>query len=357
MKDKRILVFGGSGSLGKQLISRLAEDNHIVVFSRDEAKHWDIRNNIPSEWGVEFIVGDMRDYHAVECAIKRTQAEVIIIASALKQVDTCEKFPDESVKTNIVGVQNVVDACEVVQEPPLPKIKMPTHLFGDEAITAWIERERKQQGAARTVLMVSTDKACSPINVYGMCKAIAERIVTERARHGGNTKYIAVRYGNVLESRGSVIPLFRYQAEHGEAFTVTHDEMTRFVMTLDDSIDLIVEAVERANNGEMWIPKLQAMRIMDLAKIFSKRYKKPVKVVGIRPGEKIHEDLINEVESLRMYMKNWQYFVVKPAWDTSDNNQQKTMRTYTSEDDVLRQYELEVYLSSKGIFDGKFTGV
>lgn len=347
MQGKRILVFGGSGSLGKQLLSRLAADNDITVFSRDESKHWEIRNSIPKEWGVEFIVGDMRDYQAVELAIKRTHADVVIIASALKHVDVCEKFPAESVKTNIIGVQNVVDACAVVPEPLVRDENDPMHLHKPYGFVP---------PTARTVLMVSTDKACSPINVYGMCKAIAERVVLERARHPSNTKYVAVRYGNVLESRGSVIPLFKKQAAEGEAFTVTHEDMTRFVMTLDESIDLIVDAVEKGQSGELWIPKLQSMRIMDLARIFSKRYCKPVKVVGIRPGEKLHEDLINESESLRTTVRMGGHvrYIVHPAWEKPKN---KTTDTYTSLHGILPMDDLEVYLSNKGIFDGEFSGV
>lgn len=358
MKDRRILVFGGSGSLGKQLISRLAVDNSIVVFSRDEAKHWEIRNSIPKEWGVEFIVGDMRDYQAVELAIKRTSAEVIIIASALKQVDTCEKFPAESVKTNIIGVQNVVDACDAV---PAPLVHTPVNNEDGKGLK-WRALTR------RTVLMVSTDKACSPINVYGMCKGLAERIVTERGRHSSNTRYVAVRYGNVLESRGSVIPLFRKQAESGEVFTLTHDVMTRFVMTLDESIDLIVDTLEHARSGDMWIPKLKSMKIRDLAEIFSARYDKPVKAMGIRPGEKLHESLINDSESLRTSEirvttqttrtepSSHERYVVGPAWNTKIKLP-KMPFAYTSADDVMTRDELEEYLKEKGVFDGPFSGV
>lgn len=335
MKGKRILVFGGSGSLGKQLLSRLAADNTITVFSRDENKHWEIRNNIPVVWGVDFIVGDMRDYQAVEVAIKRAKPEVIIIASALKHVGTCENFPDESVKTNIIGVQNVVNACDAVGAPP--------------------NYSNNPNVFTRTVLMVSTDKACSPINVYGMCKAIAERIVLERARHAGDTKYVAVRYGNVLESRGSIVPLFKKQASNNDAFTVTHNDMTRFAMTLDDSIDLIVDAVKHGTGGQTWVPILKSMRIMDLAQIFSEKYEKPIKIIGIRSGEKIHEDLVNETEFLRTEFHQQRY-IIHPAWGRVLKKDNESMR-YTSTDDVLTKDELEVYLSSKGIFNDEFSGV
>jgi UDP-glucose 4-epimerase len=326
----KYLIFGGTGSLGKALINRLAPDNEVVVFSRDEGKHWTIRNAIPSEWGVEFIVGDMRDYQAVERAICRTNPNTIIIASALKQVGTCENFPSESIKTNVLGVQNVVDACA--------------------------KNEPRGYSINRTVLMVSTDKACSPINVYGMCKSIAERVVTERSRNSSRTRYIAVRYGNVLESRGSVIPLFKYLGENSDAITLTHDDMTRFIMTLDDSIDLILDALENAESGDMWIPKLRAMKIRDLAEIFGQKYDKPVKITGIRPGEKLHESLINEVESLRV-VDNGERYIVKPAWDSKVYNHD--MFEYTSGDDLMSVEDLGEYLDELGILDwdlSKFKG-
>ena len=322
----RYLIFGGTGSLGKALINRLGPSDDVVVFSRDEGKHWTIKNAIPSKWEVQFIVGDMRDYQAVERAIKKVNPQTIIIASALKQVGTCENFPSESIKTNILGVQNVVDACEAVP----------------------MQTDMVHPRLPRTVLMVSTDKACSPINVYGMCKSIAERVVTERSRSSSDTRYIAVRYGNVLESRGSVIPLFKYLGENAPAITLTHDEMTRFIMTLDDSIDLILDALKKAENGDMWIPKLRAMKIKDLADIFGDIYNKTVKVTGIRPGEKLHESLINTVESLRV-VEDCGRYVVKPAWDSKVYNY-KTFE-YTSEDDLMTKDDLVKYLNSLGILD------
>jgi UDP-glucose 4-epimerase len=334
----RYLIFGGTGSLGKALIDRLGPTDEVVVFSRDEGKHWTIRNAIPSDWGVEFIVGDMRDYQAVERAIKQTNPDTIIIASALKQVGTCENFPSESIKTNILGVQNVVDACESTE----PALWM-TDGNTDEPITG-----------KRTVLMVSTDKACSPINVYGMCKSIAERVVTERSRKPSLTRYIAVRYGNVLESRGSVIPLFKYLGENAPAITLTHEDMTRFIMTLDDSIDLILDALDYAENGDMWIPKLRAMKIKDLADIFGQKFNKPVEITGIRPGEKLHESLINTVESLRVVSfladrTTMPRFVVKPAWDSKVYNYETF--EYTSEDDLMSAEELGEYLDELGILE------
>ena len=161
--------------------------------------------------------------------------------------------------------------------------------------------------------MVSTDKACSPINVYGMCKSLAERIVLEKSRNS-NVTFCATRYGNVLESRGSIIPLFLYQAKNKKEFTITHKKMTRFLMTLDDSVDLIVDALNYAQHGDTFVPNLASMKIMDLAEIFSSIYNKPIKVTGIRVGEKLHESLINETESLRtQFIPENDRFIISPA--------------------------------------------
>ncbi len=243
----KYLIFGGTGSLGKKLIQRLLPRDEVAVYSRDEAKHWTIKNELASnprvtyENALQFYVGDIRDKGRVADVVRQYRPDTIIVAAALKQVDTCELSPSESIQTNLLGTQNVI---EVVNE-----------------------------GACLTtqnVLFVSTDKACSPVNVYGMCKATSERVVSSQARTGRpGVRFLCTRYGNVLESRGSIIPLFKYQAEKNECLTVTDPSMTRFVMTLDDSVDLILTALENGASGETWIPRLPAMKIGDLAEIFS----------------------------------------------------------------------------------------
>jgi UDP-N-acetylglucosamine 4,6-dehydratase len=317
---KRYLIFGGSGSLGTSLIKRLCIDNDVCIYSRDESKHWALKNKFSGK-NISFMIGDIRDKDRVAEVISRFKPNVIIIASALKHVDICELSPEESIKTNIIGPQNIAN---VVEEN--------SHLY-----SKFLE----------TVLMVSTDKACAPINVYGMCKAIAERVVLEKARNveNNNIKFCAVRYGNVLESRGSIIPLFLYQAKNNECLTVTREDMTRFLMTLNDSVDLILDCIQNAENGELYIPKLKSMRIIDLANIFSKRYNKPVQIVGIRSGEKIHEAMINETESLRTIERN-NRFVVKPIYDTTIYNQ--NIFQFDSSMDVLEINVLEEYLESLG---------
>lgn len=316
----RFLIFGGTGSLGKQLIERLAPKNSVFVYSRDEAKHWTLKNGLASRSElnpVTFLVGDIRDPIRVKEAIDHVKPEVIIIAAALKQVDTCELSPNESVATNVQGTQNVI-----------------------RAINDSNHRTQK-------VLFVSTDKACAPVNVYGMCKAISERIVTSQAKTGhDDVKYLAVRYGNVLESRGSIIPLFQYQAENSDCLTVTDPDMTRFLMTLNDSVDLIETTLKLGKTGETWIPRLPAMRIGDLAEIYATRANKQIRIIGLRPGEKQHEDLINNSESARAH-KDGDHYVIAPAFlaGTGPNF------TYSSNDEVMTRSDLEQHLQKLGILD------
>lgn len=313
------MIIGGSGSLGMALIKRLSKSNELYIVSRDESKHWAVKNKF-KESNLNFILGDIRDYEAIESAITRVDPQEIIIAAALKHVDVCELNPKESVSTNLEGVLNVVDA---------------------------VEKNQQRLKNLECVLMVSTDKACSPINVYGMCKSISERVVLERSRHIDRIKFVATRYGNVLETRGSIIPLFMYQAKNSDYITVTKEDMTRFVMTLDDSVDLILDCIEKAETGETFIPKLKAMKIMDLAEIFAEKYNKEIKVIGIRSGEKIHEDLINQTESLRTVDAGERY-IVKPIYDAKIYNHD--IFKYDSSNTITKK-ELYEYLESINLFN------
>lgn len=325
LTGQKILIFGGTGSLGRALVRRLSENNELALFSRDEAKHWTIKNQLTSKNNVRFIVGDIRDGARVEEALLRFNPDSVIIASALKQVDTCELSPYESVQTNILGIRNVVDV-----------------------VTRQVDRLTRLDA----VLMVSTDKACAPANVYGMCKAIAERLVTSASSAMDRPRFVGVRYGNVLESRGSIIPLFRHQGEHQTHLTVTHPEMTRFIMSLDQSIDLIVDTILGAKSGEMWLPKLNAMKIIDLAEIFSERYSRPIKIVGIRPGEKLHEDLISRPESVRVRGEDGYYKMIPAHCEVPLDAKNFD---YSSNHDLLPKQELADYLDSLGIFTKSMT--
>ena len=196
--------------------------------------------------------------------------------------------------------------------------------------------------------MVSTDKACSPINVYGMCKAISERVVLEKGIRFVNPKFLAVRYGNVIQSTGSIIPVFIHQAMNEENFTITRNDMTRFLMTLDDSVDLILNTIKNGKSGETWIPKLRSMRIKNLVDLFSERYKKSVIEIGIRCGEKIHESLINETESIRTIVKE-DHYIIRPFFDTKVYND--AIYDYNSSSDLMEKTELLCYLNNLNIFE------
>jgi FlaA1/EpsC-like NDP-sugar epimerase len=323
LENEKVLIFGGSGSLGRALIRRLKDKNSLHVFSRDEAKHWTIKNRIASLEELVFHVGDIRDASRVQEVVRRVNPTLIMIASALKQVDTCEVAPFESIQTNVLGVRNV---CESIFQ-----------LSGN-------------LNQLSTVLFVSTDKACAPTNVYGMSKALGEKIVTSYHSRENSIKFIAVRYGNVLESRGSIVPLFKHQIETNKDLTVTDRRMTRFIMTLDQSIDLIERSISDSNSGQIWIPKIPSMRIIDLAEIFAEKFNRRIQVIGMRPGEKLHEDLVSEPESTRtVELEN--HFVIENSFSNNKQNKDNDLFAFTSNRGILEKDSLRKYLSQLGIFE------
>lgn len=327
----KILIFGGTGSLGKKLIKRLIDSNELIIFSRDEAKHWTIKNEYnshPKKDHLKFMIGDVRDKSRVYDAFELFKPDQVIIAAALKHVDTCEKSPYESILTNVVATKNIISAANKF---------------------ASINLSSNQK--TLRVLYVSTDKACSPVNVYGMSKAISERLITSQPERN-NCVFLCTRYGNVLESRGSIIPLFKYQSKNSSHITVTDPSMSRFVMTLDESVNLILSALHMGQNGETWVPVLRAMNIGDLAEIYSNLSNKPIKIIGTRPGEKKHEDLINESESVRATKVLDKYYVIKSVLSDFKPSDQFT---YSSSDDVMSLHVLKKYLTSLGILDMKLT--
>jgi FlaA1/EpsC-like NDP-sugar epimerase len=296
-KDKAVLITGGTGSLGKVLTRRLlAEETDgpakIIIFSRDEAKQHQMRIEYQKltkptdeiiyhnfERLIEFRIGDVRDYHSVSGALRR--ADIVINAAALKQVPSCEYFPYEAVLTNISGAENIVRAV------------------------------REQNLSVETVVGVSTDKACKPVNTMGMSKAIQERIWISANLTRPATRFICVRYGNVLASRGSVIPLFQEQIAHGGPVTVTTPAMTRFLLSLNEAVDTICAALKWAKAGEIYIPKISSAKVTDIAAVLIKGRKIPIEFTGIRPGEKIHEILVSEEEAWRTYDRA-RYLAIKP---------------------------------------------
>lgn len=297
LTDKSILVTGGTGSLGKVLVRRLLSGEmgrlrRLIVFSRDEAKQHAMRMSYRhirtstdeiiyrnSQELLDFRIGDVRDYHRVAAALR--DVDVVFNAAALKQVPTCEYSPFEAVLTNISGPENIVRA---IQELRLP-------------IT--------------TVVGISTDKACKPVNVMGMTKAIQERIFIQANLRATNTRFICVRYGNVLASRGSVIPLFHEQIRNSGPVTITTTDMTRFLLSLDQAVDTIFAAVHEAAKGETYIPRVPSARIVDLAKVLIGDRPIETKITGIRPGEKIHEILVSEEERFRT-VERGSYLAITP---------------------------------------------
>ena len=295
-QGKTILVSGGTGSLGKILVRRtlsgeLGTPKKVIVFSRDEAKQHDMRMTYLHKLVatdeiiyrnfmniLEFRIGDIRNYPDVCSAAK--EADIIINAAALKQVPTCEYFPTQAVLTNCMGASNIVRA---VEENGFP---------------------------VETVVAVSTDKACKPVNVMGMTKSIQERIFTAANILNPATRFICVRYGNVLASRGSVIPLFINQIKNSGPVTITAPEMTRFLLSLDDAVDTVFASIRDAKKGETYVPIAASATVMNIARALIGSRPIDIKIIGIRPGEKMHEILISDEEANRC-IKRQNYYAIK----------------------------------------------
>ena len=267
MNDKTMLIFGGTGSLGNEWNKTYKDTNTIYNFSRDESKHWEMRLHYNNHPNVRFIIGNVADPQSVEQAVQRVNPHIIVIASAMKHIDQCEINTGDSLKTNLLGTKHVLDT---------------------------VERLKDVLTRLETVVFVSSDKACNPINHYGLCKAMSETLMVEKAHYIPDIKFVNVRYGNVLNSRGSIIPLLHKIGQDPEksCFTLTSKDMTRFVMTLEQSVKLIEYAILFGESGDTVIPHLVSLRVVDLLEIFSNKYGKPISTVGIRAGEKILESLI-----------------------------------------------------------------
>jgi UDP-N-acetylglucosamine 4,6-dehydratase len=317
IENKNILLFGGSGSLGNEFIKKYLKNNIIINYSRDESKHWKMSLVFKSD-NLKFIIGDIRDYDSVENAILRVQPNIIIIMAALKHIDRCEYAINECLKTNCIGPMNVLNA---------------------------IEKNNDRLLNLHSVIMVSTDKACEPTNVYGMAKALAESAIVEKSLFIKNRNFVNIRYGNVLNSRGSIIPILHEKGNDTEIqeFTLTHKDMTRFVMTLEDSVNLIEYAILNGESGDTIIPKLISMKLNDLMEIFSEKYNKPVIITGLRPGEKMLESLISETQSMRLIKTETGYMHIKPPYKnlliTED------IQNYNSKINPLTKEELFTYLN------------
>jgi FlaA1/EpsC-like NDP-sugar epimerase len=295
LSGKNVLVTGATGSLGKTLIGRIlsgewGSPSKIIAFSRDEAKQHELRvaylhkrkatdEIIYSNFKrlLQFWIGDVRNYEDV-CAVLQG-VDIVFNAAALKQVPSCEYFPLQALLTNCMGASNIVRA---IRENDLP---------------------------VETVVGISTDKACKPINVMGMTKALQERIFIAANIYSTRTRYVCVRYGNVLASRGSVVPLFHDQIRNGGPVTITNPEMTRFLLTLDDAVDTVMAALARGEPGEIFIPDAPSVTIENLARALIGPRQVQVVVVGDRPGEKLHEILISREEMAHVVRRGAFYVI------------------------------------------------
>lgn len=312
--NKIILIFGGSGSLGNALVKRYIKHNIVFVYSRDENKHW-LMNLTYNNINLNFVIGDIRDFDKVKQSLIRINPHIIIIAAALKHVDKCEFESNEAINTNLIGTQNIVNNIE----------NLHTILTNLE-----------------TTCFVSTDKACSAVNIYGMTKAISESLMVEKAKYITNKKFVNVRYGNVLNSRGSIIPILHELGENKQhkSFSITDKRMSRFIMTLDESVDLIEYSILKCESGDTAIPKLKSMNIKDLIEIFSTKYNKPVTKGSIRPGEKIYESLINDTQYARTIEQDG-YYVIKPFYNCKIST---AIFDYNSSLNPISKEELHKYL-------------
>ncbi len=291
LKNKTLLITGGTGSFGNAVVKHFLKSNlkKIIIFSRDEKKQDDMRNNI-NDPKLTFIIGDVRSYTSIYNCLE--DVDFVFHAAALKQVPTCEFHPIEAVKTNILGTENVISASI--------------------------------QKGVKKIVVLSTDKAVYPINAMGMSKGLAEKIVVSKSRLLNDKKTVicATRYGNVMGSRGSVIPLFINQIKEKKDITLTNPNMTRFLMSLEESVKLVFHAFKNGKNGDIFVQKSPASTIEDLADSIISYYKSKnkIKKIGIRHGEKMHETLVN-VEEMGRSIDQGDYFRI-PA-DSRDLNYKK----------------------------------
>lgn len=306
-KDKTLLITGGTGSFGNAVLRRFINSDlrQIRIFSRDEKKQDDMRRELNNS-KVKFYIGDVRDQSSVNEAMKGV--DYVFHAAALKQVPSCEFFPMQAVQTNIIGAANVIDS----------------------AIAHQVKR----------VIVLSTDKAVYPINAMGMSKSLMEKVMVAKSREANhNTILCGTRYGNVMGSRGSVIPLFIQQIKDGKPLTITDPNMTRFMMTLDESVELVLYAFRHAEQGDIFVQKAPAATIADLARALKELYKinNPIKIIGTRHGEKLFESLINREEMVKAQDLPGYYRIPADIRDLNYNlyfsegeNKVSEMQEYTS---------------------------
>lgn len=306
-KDKTLLITGGTGSFGNAVLKRFLDSDikEIRIFSRDEKKQDDMRHHLQNP-KVRFYIGDVRDKRSVDGVMNGV--DYIFHAAALKQVPSCEFFPTQAVRTNVLGTENVLDS----------------------AIAHGV----------KNVVVLSTDKACYPINAMGISKAMMEKVAIAKARQlgdGATTTICCTRYGNVMASRGSVIPLWVEQMKAGNDITITDPNMTRFMMTLDDAVDLVIYAFQNGHNGDLFVQKAPAATLDVLAQALKELYKidTPVRIIGTRHGEKLYETLVSREEMAKAEDMG-EYFRV--PCDTRDLNYDKFFLQGQEEVSVIDDY-------------------
>jgi len=341
---KRLLITGGTGSLGKTLVKRLltgefGDPDKIIVFSRDEAKQHFMRveyhhlkaatdeiiyRNFQQK--LEFRIGDVRDFHSVASVLR--EVDIVFMAAALKQVPTCEYFPFQAVSTNIKGAENIVRA---IQEHNLP---------------------------IETVVGISTDKACMPVNVMGMTKALQERIIIQGNMRCPGTRFVCVRYGNVLASRGSVIPLFLSQIQSGGPVTVTTEAMTRFLLSLNDAVDTVMAAMVDARPGETFVPRAPSALVMNIARAMVEDRNIKIEVTGIRPGEKTHEIMVSDVEAPYAVQRGRWYGILSMLPEVRGEGDWEPALTgeYSSGQEILSLEETSALLRKMRLMPGDQNG-
>ncbi|MCY6353974.1 UDP-N-acetylglucosamine 4,6-dehydratase family protein [Clostridium sp. ZS2-4] len=303
--DKSILIIGGTGTIGNGLVKELIKHNPKVIriFSRDEYKQFLMQQEYPNSGMFRFLIGDVRDYDRVERAMNNI--DIVFNLAAMKHVPACEYNPTEAIKTNVVGMENVIKAA--------------------------------QYHNVECVLFTSSDKAINPTNSYGATKLLAEKLVQAASYSKGKTrtKFVAVRFGNVMGSRGSVIPLFKKQIIENRKITVTDPSMTRFMMTLDQAVNLIMHAVENSVGGELFILKMPVVKLKDLAEVIIKNTannfnisSKDIKIenIGLRAGERMYEELMTEEESINAYDLGDMYAVLPTAFYTGVHDYYKNKK-------------------------------
>ena len=324
-KNKVVLITGGTGFLGRQLIKEILKYGpySIRIFSRDEVKHYKVQEKFKAHSGkLRPLIGDIRDLSRLKRACQ--DVDIVIHAAALKRLDILEYNVAESINTNIIGTMNVIKAC--------------------------------LDNNVEKAIFISSDKACSPVNTYGACKFVSERIFTESNYNKGKkrTVFTCVRYGNVLESTGSVIPFFESKIKNGEKIPLTDSRMTRFIISPEQSVQLVFDALKYCKGGEVFVPQLPAFKIVDLIEVLKEKHlaQNEIETIGLRPGEKIHELMINNAEVPRTFhFKNMfvitssieNYIPIESPEYREENNrlQEGEMLEYSSKDSLINREEVK----------------